>query len=90
MTTSSKKTIKETIVTEQSTDLGSIITTVKGRKIAYAVYALAGLVVTNVSVGFAATQTAFPAWLTVALAVIGNLATPFGAIAIANAKTNKK
>ena len=75
---------------DQATDLGSIITTVKGRKIAYAIYALAGLIVTNVSIGFASTQTVFPAWLTISLAVIGNLATPFGAIAIANAKAPVK
>lgn len=78
------------IMAEIPADIGAIIPTVKGRKIAYAVYALAALVVTNVSIGFAATQTVFPAWLTVSLAVVGNLATPFGAIAIANAKTPPK
>ena len=85
-----KKVVEKIVVTVPATDIGSIITTVKGRKIAYAVYALAALIVTNVSIGFAATQTTFPAWLTVCLAVIGNLATPFGAIAIANAKAPVK
>lgn len=69
--------------------LGAIIPTAKGRKIAYAVYAGASLVVTNTAVGFAAIHADFPAWLTISIAVIGNLAAPFGAIAIANA-SNKK
>lgn len=70
-------------------DLGVIIPTVKGRKIAYAIYAGASLLVTNTAVGFSALNAQFPAWLTVCLAVIGNLASAFGALAIANA-SNKK
>jgi len=71
-------------------DLGAIIPTAKGRKVAYALYAGVSLVVANTAVAFAALQTAFPAWLVVALAVVGNLATPFSAIAIANAKNASK
>lgn len=74
------------IATLPEQNLGAIIPSAKGRKIAYAVYAGASLAVTNVAVGFAALASPFPAWLTVAIAVIGNLATPFSAIAIANAK----
>ena len=72
-----------------SSDLGVIIPSAKGRKVAYAVYAGLSLVITNVAVAFSAIGAQSPAWLTIALAVIGNLAAPFGAIAIANA-TNKK
>lgn len=66
--------------------LGVIIPSVRGRKIAYAVYAGVSLVVTNAAVGFAALNVSFPAWLTVSIAVVGNLAAPFGAIAIANVR----
>ena len=69
--------------------LGVIIPSVKGRKVAYAVFAGVSLVVTNVAVAFSAIGANNPAWLTIALAVVGNLAAPFGAIAIANA-SNKK
>jgi hypothetical protein len=69
--------------------LGVIIPSVKGRKIAYALYAGLSLVITNVAVAFSAIGASNPAWLTISLAVVGNLAAPFGAIAIANA-SNKK
>jgi multisubunit Na+/H+ antiporter MnhG subunit len=77
--------------TSQATvdSLGVIIPSVKGRKAAYAVYAGLSLVITNVAVAFSAIGASNPAWLTISLAVIGNLAAPFGAIAIANA-TGKK
>ena len=71
---------------EHSTDLGAIIPTAKGRKIAYAVYAALALAVGNTAVGFAAISVEQPAWLIVASAVIANLAAPFSALAIANAK----
>jgi hypothetical protein len=67
-------------------DLGVIIPSDKGRRIAYAVYTAASLVVTNVAVGFTAAGAEVPVWVIVSLAVVGNLATPFGALAIANAK----
>jgi len=81
-----KKTKMVAPVAEVSADIGAIIPTVKGRKIAYAVYALCSLVITNAAIGFSATQVTFPAWLIVSLAIIGNLSTPFAAIAIDNAK----
>jgi hypothetical protein len=67
-------------------DLGVIIPNPKARRYAYAAYTAVSLVITNVAVGFAAVQAPVPAWLIVSLAVVGNLATPFGALAIANAK----
>ena len=67
-------------------DLGVIIPSPKGRKIAYAIYAGASIVVTNVAVAFAAVQVAVPGWLVAAIAVMGNLAAPFAALAISNAK----
>jgi hypothetical protein len=74
------------IATLPSADLGAIIPTAGGRKLAYSIYAGASLIVNNTAVAFAALQTEFPAWLIVSIAVIGNLAIPFSAIAIANAK----
>jgi hypothetical protein len=74
-----------TVATVSTPDLGVIIPSVKGRKIAYAVYAGASLVVTNIAVAFSAIGAQSPAWLTISLAVVGNLGTAFGALAIANA-----
>lgn len=68
------------------THLGAIIPTARGRKIAYAIYAAGALAVGNTAVGFAAVSVEQPAWLIVASAVIANLAAPFSALAIANAK----
>jgi hypothetical protein len=70
-------------------DLGVIIPSPKGRKIAYAIYAGASIIVTNVAVAFAAVQIAVPGWLVAAIAVMGNLAAPFAAIAISNASPKK-
>lgn len=72
-----------------ATDLGAIIPSAKGRKLAYAGYMVASLAVTNTAIGFAALHAEFPAWLIVSIAVVGNLATPFGALAIANAAPKK-
>lgn len=66
--------------------LGAIIPSARGRKIAYAIYAATALVVGNAAVGFAAAGFETPVWLTVAAAVVANLAAPFSALAIANAK----
>ena len=66
--------------------LGAIIPTAKGRKLAYAVYAGVALVVGNTAVGFAAANVDQPVWLVVASAIVANLAAPFSALAIANAK----
>lgn len=73
---------------EAAKNLGVIITTVKGRKRAYAIYAACSLIITNTAIGFAAAGIEQPIWLIVATAIIGNLAAPFGALAIANAKEN--
>lgn len=67
-------------------DLGVIIQKPGHRKLAYALYSLASLLVTNAAVAYAALGASFPPALTVAIAVIGNLAVPFSALAIANAK----
>lgn len=71
---------------EHAQNIGVIIPTAKGRKIAYAIYAAAALITTNVVIGFAAIGAAQPGWLIVATAIVGNLAAPFGTLAIANAK----
>lgn len=71
------------------TELGAIIPSAKGRKIAYSIYAGASAIVTNIAIGFSALHLGFPDWLTVAIAIIGNLAVPFGALAIANSSSKK-
>lgn len=76
----------ESTQVDASSDLGAIIPTPKGRKIAYAVYAGISMIVGNTAVGFAAASIDQPVWLVVASAVIANLASPFSALAIANAK----
>jgi hypothetical protein len=72
-----------------SADLGVIIPTAKGRKIAYIAYSALALIVGNIGVGFAAAGTGWPVWLVVAVAIVNNLAVPFGAIAVANASDKK-
>ena len=69
-----------------ASQLGAIIATPKGRKIAYAIYAGIALVVGNTAVGVAAANIEQPVWLVVASAIVANLAAPFSALAIANAK----
>jgi murein DD-endopeptidase MepM/ murein hydrolase activator NlpD len=69
--------------------LGILIPSANGRKIAYAIYGLAALLVSNLAVGIMAAGVEAPVWLVVASALIGNLAVPFTTLAIANA-SNKK
>ena len=69
--------------------LGILIPSAKGRKIAYAAYGLAALLVSNLAVGIMAAGVEAPVWLVVASALVGNLAVPFTTLAIANA-SNKK
>jgi murein DD-endopeptidase MepM/ murein hydrolase activator NlpD len=76
---------EEKIASLPTADLGVIIMKSSHRKLAYALYAGVSIVVTNVAVGFASLGAPVPGWLTVAVAVIGNLAVPFSALAIANA-----
>ncbi len=73
--------------TDTTHPLGAIIPTVKGRKIAYAVYALASFLVGNAAIYLAATSSSIPMWIVGATAVINNLAPVFGAVAIANLPT---
>lgn len=68
-------------------EIGAIISTAKGRKIAYSVFAGASLVVTNAAIGYSTLQQPFPAWLLVAIGIVGNLAIPFSALALSNAKS---
>jgi hypothetical protein len=67
--------------------LGAIISTPKGRKIAYAIYATLALIVGNTAVGLAAANIEQPVWLVISSAIVANLAAPFSALAIANAKS---
>ena len=79
------------VIVQSETDtaanhLGAIIPTAKGRRIAYGVYAAIALAVGNTAVGFAAASIEQPVWLVVACAIVANLAAPFSALAIANAR----
>ena len=69
--------------------LGILIPKAKSRKIAYAIYGLAALVVSNLSVAVMASGTQAPVWLIVVSAIVGNLAVPFTTLAIANANGKK-
>ena len=66
--------------------IGILIPKAKNRRIAYAIYGLAALVVSNIGVGIMAAGVQAPVWVIVASAVVGNLAVPFTTLAIANAK----
>ena len=54
------------------------------RQAAYAVYALLGVVIGAVQVGFASAELGQPVWLTVSLAVYAFLGTAFGIVAVGN------
>ena len=69
--------------------LGILIPKAKSRKIAYAIYGLAALIVSNLSVAVMASGTQAPVWLIVVSAIVGNLAVPFTTLAIANANGKK-
>jgi hypothetical protein len=77
---------KTQVAAMPAADLGAIIKSSKNRMIAYSVFALVSMIVTNASVAYAALETPFPAWLIVSVSVIGNLSVPFAALAVANAK----
>ena len=68
-------------------NLGAIITNPTARKIAYAAYVVGALAISNTAMAFSSLQAQYPPWLLVSISVIGNLAVPFGALAIANART---
>lgn len=67
-------------------DIGAIIPSAKGRKIAYAIFALISLIAGNALVFCAATMETVPGILIGITAVITNSAPAFAGLAIANAK----
>lgn len=71
---------------DNDAQLGAIIPSAKGRKIAYAGFASASLIVGNTAVGLAAANIEQPVWLIIASAVVANMSAPFAALAISNAK----
>jgi hypothetical protein len=71
-------------------NIGAIIPSVKGRKIAYAIFAVVSFITGNAVVFFSATGTSAPIWLVGLSAVIANSAPAFSAIAIANATSPKE
>lgn len=68
-------------------DIGAIIPTVRGRKIAYAIFALVSFIAGNTAVFCAITMDSVPVWVIGLTAVISNSAPAFAGVAIANAKT---
>lgn len=83
------KPLPEDANTAANDALGILIPKAKSRKIAYAIYGLAALVVSNLSVAVMASGTQAPVWLIVVSAIVGNLAVPFTTLAIANANGKK-
>ena len=79
--------VSDVPVNDQAAHLGAIIPTAKGRKWAYAGYALVSLLVTNALIGWSAAGLDAPTWLIVSSAIVANLAAPFSALAIANARS---
>ena len=77
-------------VTAAANNIGVIIPTAKGRKIAYAIYVAVSFLITNTVVAFSTLEAPLPAWLKISLAVVGNSAVAFGSLAIANVDTTKK
>jgi hypothetical protein len=84
------KKIAELNAEPQTQNLGAILPNPQARKIAYSIYTGVSVLIANISIGYSALHAEFPGWLTVAIAVIGNLAVPFGALAIANSSPKKK
>jgi Putative peptidoglycan binding domain/Peptidase family M23 len=83
------KSLPDAANTAATDSLGILIPDPKGRKLAYALYGLASLIVSNVAVAVLASGMQAPVWLVIALAVVGNLAAPFSTLAIANAGSKK-
>ena len=83
------KPLPDAANTAATDSLGILIPDAKNRKLAYALYGLASLVISNVAVGVLASGIQAPVWLVVALAIVGNLAAPFSTLAIANAGIKK-
>jgi multisubunit Na+/H+ antiporter MnhG subunit len=84
------KPLPEAANTAATDSLGILIPDAKNRKLAYALYGLTSLIISNVAVGVLASGIQAPVWLVVSLAIVGNLAAPFSTLAIANASANKK
>ena len=81
--------LPDTTIAAQTDSLGILIPNPKARRLVYALYGLAALIVSNISVAVMASGTQAPVWLIVTTAICGNLAVPFTTLAIANA-SNKK
>jgi hypothetical protein len=76
-------------IAAQNDSLGILIPNPKARRLAYALYGLAALIISNFSVAVMASGTQAPVWLIVVSAIVGNLAVPFTTLAIANASAKK-
>lgn len=69
---------------EYSLEVVKELVPTKVRKWAYAILALVSIALSAITAGFVASSYGVPEWLTVALAVLGVLAGPFGFLAANN------
>lgn len=74
------------MASQELPNIGAIIPTVKGRKIAYAVFAVLWIVIGDLTVYASIAWGSVPLWLVALGAVVSNTAPIFAGIAIANAK----
>lgn len=70
--------------------IGAIIPTEKGRKVAYAVFAICSLLVGNAVIYFSTVYTEVPLWIIGISAVLNNTAPIFSSIAMANIGSGQK
>lgn len=71
---------------EQLPPIGAIIPSVRGRKIAYAIFAASWIIIGDLTVYASIAWGSVPLWLVALGAVVSNTAPIFAGIAIANAK----
>lgn len=71
-------------------DLGSIVPSASIRKWIYGAYAVLMLITGATQAGYASLELENPAWLTVAIAVLGFLGVAVGGLAIANTQSTAK
>jgi peptidoglycan hydrolase-like protein with peptidoglycan-binding domain len=76
-------------LTNHANNIGVIIGSAATRKKVYAGYVAVSFLITNTVVAYSTIEAPIPAWLKIALAVLGNSAVAFGGLAIANTGDKK-
>ena len=77
-------------LTNHANNIGVIIGSAATRKKVYAGYVAVSFLITNTVVAYSTIEAPIPAWLKIALAVLGNSAVAFGGLAIANTGNKDK